>query len=625
MSPANTPPAFRPVIRVVGTKGGIHAGDYCARLARAFVPHLDNAGIALRVAGMQGAPVPVAEHAQIRASVPAAVVTRLQALADQARATAEATFASVPDALVKSILTVVDKEGAGFPVGTVVWLRYGAQADLQFIFPQLVADVATANFEQRAPVADAAASRPKHAETADSAREGVSYILMADVTVKGVAESAVEVASSVSWALPPPWNVGITAGLSLLQMLMKATDQPDGPSPMEQLKDSLEDYLKTRDTDKIADNVRLFNENLLLKTEGFTFAPDQLTVVGSGAEGEFDDWWKGYTGIDALAKTVNSAISNLERAAKLDDGTDSLKVACAGVTAWTTGMKVSMQLKACKLTGQLNANDASGFADGTASWRTFLEQIHDRLFDMPGLDPGTPAVQGWSSRIEQWIDKMRTARLAQLHVVRTSYSISSLSGEDVITTEHWGWRFYDDADNETDHTTWKHFFEDTYEQIDKCHSKTVEHKDDADSAMKRATTVIDGQTKDATDALSALRSKVTDIANLQPPKPPKDKLPTVALMTSGTATPNGLWKKGAKVIYQIAFVNDNGPSDPGPPTPTLDIGDFAGATLTDIPQDANADAIQIVRTIVDDGSNKAVRIVGSVQKGTLSFQDVRFA
>ena len=618
-SPAHTPPAFLPVIRVAGTRDGVDPGEYCARLVRAFVPDLASESVAARVASMQAGPVSVVDPDQVLRTVPAAVRVRLQALADRARTTAQAAFVAVPDALIRSVVTVVNG-GRTFPVGTVVWLRYGTEADLQFIFPLLVANLATGDFEERR------LDGPSLSTATGVPRMGTPMIRAANITVKSVAESAAEVASSVSWALPPPWNVGVTAGLSLLQILMHATDQPDGPSPMEQLKQSLETYLQTRRTDDFADDIRLFNEDLLLRTKGFTFDPDQLAIVGKGAEDAFYTWWIGPTGSDHLTTNISHAISDLERTPKLDDGKDSLNVACAGVTAWTTGQKVSMQLAACKLKAQLAANDASGFADRSLSWRTILDQIHDRLFDLAGLDPGNPAVHGWASRIEQWIDKARTARLMQLRVERANapYTVALPDGS-AHESDHWGWRFVDDAVTEPHPSDWKHFYPDTTEKIDACHSKTVEHKDDADKALNAAIAEVDDATKDATTALRALRSKVTDIANLQPPKPPADHLPKVTPMTTGPSTPVGLWKKGAKVSYQIAFVNSNGPSDPGKPTTAFEIGDFAGATLSDIPQDPNADAIQVIRTIAQDGAKPVVRIVGSVQKGTTTLQDNRFS
>ena len=461
-------------------------------------------------------------------------------------------------------------------------------------------------------------------------------------TFKSIAESAAQVAVSVSWALPPPWNVGVTAGLTLLQILMKATDNPKGPSPIVQLQTSLVDYLEARTTDKIADNIRLFNENLLLKTEDFTFDPEQLTTVGSDVEKQFDNWWNGPTGIFTIEKYTNRAISDLERITAavlttaqppdntppLDKGADSLAVACTGVTAWTTGMKVRMQLAASTITAQMSNNDATGLADSSASWRTFLDQIHDRLFDLAGENPGDPAVKGWASRIEEWIDTARTARLAQLHVERASYleSVFDPGSGDCEPTEFGGWRFHDDSDKDdekssdaVDRSSYKHFFPDTEQDS----GPTIEHKDDADSLMAAAVQAINDKTKGATDALSALRAKVSEIVNLAPPLPPKDHRPSVTLLTSGTPTPAPPWQKGKNVSYKIAFANEHGPGPAGPSTSTLTIGDFAGASLTDIPQDANADAIWIYRTIAsNDGQGAVVRIPGRVKQGTLNFTDV---
>jgi hypothetical protein len=609
-SPAHTPTAFRPVIRVVGTRPEIDAREYCARLAKAFVPHLNNAAVDDRIAAMLESPVPVVDAEKALRALPRNVATRVRALAAQAEATARETFAAVPDAIAGSEITAVES-GQAFRAGTVVWLRNGVEADLQFVFPNLVIDVGTGELDERAPARKTAA-------------HFTPVVRIAAVTMKGVAESAAEVASSVSWALPPPWNVGVTAGLSLLQIIMRDTDDPKASS-YDKLKKSFVEYEESAQLSMVANHIRQFNENLLLKTGAFDFDAGQLEAkVGSDALREFDEWWHGSTGTNALSEHIGSVIATLERAKTLKDGEETLKVAAGGVTAWTIGQKVWMQLKAYEQQALAKAGNAAGAADKSLSWRTFFDEMNERLFDMRDPDSGEVVVQGWVSRIEQFMDAKRIERLKQLHVVRTSRPDLPIGYGQAMPLEEWGWRFVDDNVTENDEQRWAHFFPDTKERIDQCHDRTVEHEDEATAAMNAEIGNMDAITKDPTSALKALRARVTEVSELLPPKQPTRAV-TVKLKSMGAPTPAGPWKKGATVSYQLAYSNHVDRSELGPATAAVEIGDFAGATLTDFPLIPDGASILISRTIQGDkAEDKIVRNVGFVLKGTASFEDKYF-
>ena len=611
------PLTFRPDIRLIRGGPGIDTDAYLTRLATILFPHTGRDDIQDRVDRMRRAPVPTATASEVIAAAGPNVGARLRALGARVDATARETFIILPDALLSSSTTIVDPTDHSYPPGTVVWIRHGDEADLQFVLPRLGVDVKTGEVEER-----------DLSRQPDARRVLVRAPAPALPTVASVVSSTLEVATSVSWALPPPFNVGVTAGLTVLQILMRATNKPAGPSPMDQLKTDLETWFQLRATDEKLNHIRLFSEDLLLKTDQFTFGPDQIAVAGSGAAQEFRDRWHSPTGIERLEDDVNDLISGLEQEKTVDSASDLLAAACSGITMWTTGQKVRMQLAACQLAAQLATGDASGFVDSTASWRTILDQIQKRLFDLLDAD-GAVVVKGWSSRVAAWIDTTRNARLARLHAVervsrRFTYSGTTSGGFPYYVDEtDWGWRFVDDADG----NEWAHFVVDTTEQVDNCHSKTVEHQTEVTTAyLQHRNDVIarlDSATTDATQILQALHTKVLDIAALQPPSPPKDKLPTVTLHTSGTATPAGLWTKGATVSYQIAFANDHGPSDPGPATVPLEIGDFAFATLTGLPQDPKASAVQIVRTIVPStGATPIPRHIRSVDMGTTTVDDL---
>lgn len=636
--PAETPPAFRPVIRLVSVVGGVDPNDYAARLVRALVPHLDDTAVAERVTDIRKAPVPVADPDTVLAPVAPAVAARLRALGQQVDATARDAFGAVPDPLVTTTVTVAEADGAGFAASTVVWVREGSEATTQFVFPRLVADLSRGRFDELTPtpIADTAlAARPASVARVPDVQADLRDSLDADEamddvgsTIKQGAESVAEVASSVSWALPPPWNIGVTAGLSVLQLILHATDKPDGPSPFETLKDAIINYLQQQRLDDQLDDVRHFSDQLLLKTSSFTYTPEQMAALGSGAEKDFEDWYTGAYGIDRLGSVVNSIISDLERATSLDDAKSVLAAATSATTMWAVAQKAWMQYRACKLKAQLDAGDVADYANGSSSWQTIFREIQATLFDLEDPDhPNNPLVKGYASRIETSIDALRAARLAKIHATeRTSRQVwvgGTTSGGFAYgqNEDQWGWRFVDDADG----NEWAHFRPDTTEQEDACHSHTVEHQSeveqDRNARVTSVTSTLDAQTSDATTALKTLKDKVTEIASLQPPPPPKDT-PTVTLATAGTATPSGVWTKGATVTYQIAFANDDKIGDPGTPSAPLTVGDFAGAVLSNVPQDSKSTFIHVVRTIKPSPEATAiVRKLRPVAMGTTSIND----
>lgn len=632
--PADTPPAFRPVIRLVSVTPGVDAAGYAERLVRAFVPPLADEHVAALVPHINAAPMPVADRAAKLAAMPPDAVVKMRAYSIHVDELARRAFASAPDTLVASTVSVTD-EGGPFPAGTVVWTRQGSEATAQFVFPELVADLSAGTYERRRLVPRAMPSPESRTVRHTAGLTPMAAMASSQPTLKTVFEGAVTVASSVSWALPPPWNVAATAGLSILELILKSTDDPKGtsPSPLDTMKQAIEDYLKAMNVTNELDTVRAFSDNLLLKTADFTYAPAEMPVSG---DPDFEMWFDSDSeGINVVDLISNSLVSKLEQVKGYDDANFDTILAgtTTALTAWTVGMKVWMQYTACKLAAQLAAGDATAYALGTASWQKVFREIQRRLLGLADpSDPNTPQVQGLVSRVDTALNTLQTNRLGQVGPAqRASYTYWEAGAVDPSTgapiprqvTAN-GWNFVDAGAGDDVKT---HFHVDTTEEIDASNSKNVEHQQDAiderTTYITNLTKTINDRTGDAVLALKGLNDKITEIAGLMPPPPPKDKL-TVALMTSGTATPAGPWTDGATVTYQIAFANDDAIGDPGPPSAPVTIGGFAGATLTNTPQDGHANFIHIVRTITPAGDKPIVRKLLPVAMGTTTVTDNMF-
>ena len=641
---STTPAGYRPVIRLVSTHPGMDPATYLAHAIGHVYPELPapDSQRLVRQSLSAGA-LTLVDHAALRTAVPDAVAELEQqaALVDQR---ARAYFGDLPDSLVSSTTSLVATAAPdAVPAGSVVWVRTGSMGTLQLAFPLLGVDLATGQVQERQEQPPTTPVRAMAATTFAAMDSG-------GMTAHSFASAAVSVASSVSWALPPPWNVGVTAGLSVLQMILGATDQPTGPSPMDQLKTSLEQYIASQDLKDRSGNMADFSSSLVSRTVLLDFTPDDIDSVGLSYLQDFRQFvLHDATGASRVHDDITHLLDDLNAQLTGADGSpvaadkvlvscpDVLNLACTGVTLWLTGMKAVMQVKACQVSKALSSGDASSYVgtdlthpDDLNSWWSDYGVIRATL--LGAQRDGTVLSSGWADQLADWINNLTTSRLAQIgpvqeatHVTTEWIGVATAEGGTAYkaSVSTHGWRFIDQADGDE----WAHFFADTTTGGDACHSGTVvSHQADAVAAYDAHLTGVNKQIDDtlagATGQVAAWKSKLADFAQQVPAQAPSTS-PTVTVSTSGTATPSGLWVSGAQVQYAVVFKNEAGPSAPGPWSQPTDITSFAGATVSQIPQpkpDSNA-KVWVLRRIQGGSQGQQDRTVKILDPGVASFVD----
>ena len=235
----------------------------------------------------------------------------------------------------------------------------------------------------------------------------------ADVTPGQVFTGIVTLASSVSWALPPPWSVVATGALSLIQMLLGLTGDVTHPTALESAVTDLENFESGQQLAGYASDFHDFTKNLSDGTSGLTMTADNLDDVGIGYITDFQKFLdKGSTGLPMvhldcthLQDKVNAAISGhvgKSDFSSLDDVNEPLNIFVTGVTLWLTGERFSMQLTAAEAGRAETLGDNATFLDKTHSWYSTYNAISNAIV---GED-------GWLGAVTDAIDNLTTARLA---------------------------------------------------------------------------------------------------------------------------------------------------------------------------------------------------------------------
>jgi hypothetical protein len=529
-----------------------------------------------------------------------------------------ACFDSADDPITKSWTTWLPPSPDTAGPGVVVWVREARMGVAQFILSSLRVDPQTGDVSVGSPPA------PQRTPSA-------TIRPLAEVTGKEILGDVVDVASSVSWALPMPWGAVVTGGLAVFKILLGSIHD-DKPSPLDALRKGLEEFIKQDHLREYAADFHAFSMELNAKISGLNITADQLADQGEHYFDDLQSWLKGDGGWDRVHRSCIQLYELLVREAikeqaDMDRIKQELDLYVTGVTLWMTGRKIHMQVLAAEAARAHKLEDETIFLDKTRSWLSEYREIRNMVM---GAAADPQLSEGYFQQASTQIDRFSTLRLAgisgvrKVTVYRNEYHGNGLWGA-YGPSSHDGWTFVDSVVGDGDDT---HFVEDLYTG-DPCHRKQISAKpqveQDRERYVKKITSEIDEIVKTAKNAANGWKTSLDRFATQLPPPGPKDR-PTVTALKAGPPTPQGeRWVKGNKVQYAVGLKNEKGPSGAGPWSDPLSIGDtaFAQVSLPDPPAGFETCTQLVYRRVYADSPDDKTKVltVAIAQPGRKSIED----
>lgn len=438
-----------------------------------------------------------------------------------------------------------------------------------------------------------------------------------------VAHQVLGTAMSVSPFLPPPWNAGVTAGLSLVNFLITAfePDKPPPPNPFDVLGQNLEAFVVAQEVRQQLGKIQGAGDNYSNAAAALTTPLPELKKVG-----------KAVTDLDARIKTefrvdVDSALSDLFTL--LDECTtekykDVLDVICAGVTTSLLLWSAEIEIAATTATVAKRNGDAQQFDDAADYWITMVRNASNDLDSTAptttqepdaATTAGTPDAgkstaarpTSYIPKIETWIADAIDTRIENVAVVQLAAHAMNASGH-ASSSLIPGWTFSDPVHGNTyqeQHANWKQ---------DRQAAQTAR---DAYCASLRPT--LEKQFDSYRTVMASWRTFVSGFNGLLP-LPQPEGAPDVAPKKDGPSTPTRLWINGTRVRYAIAATNVKGPSQAGPWSSEYLVGDTAFTTLT-LPAPPGADGVDVYRQMRPPGQDWQAMSTVAVVKPLVSVVD----
>jgi hypothetical protein len=530
-------------------------------------------------------------------------------------------FDSAADPITKSWTTWLPPSPDTGDPGVVVWVRETRTGVAQFILSDLRVDPQTGNVSVR--------SSPALQRTPSATIQP-----LAAVSEKEILGDVVDVASSVSWALPPPWGAITTGGLAVFKILLGSMHD-DKPSPLDALRKGLEEFIKQDHLREYAADFHAYTMALNSKIAGLNIKADEIADQGADYFDDLKDWLRGAWGWERVHNRCIQLYELLVREdikeqADLDRIKQELDLYVTGVTLWITGRKIHMQILAAEAGRADKLKDGAAFLDKTRSWLSEHREIRNMIMGIADGDPDL--AEGYFQQASKQIDGLSTKRLQKIsdvHAHRGGYagSIPVPGTGGSVMLEGSGWTFVDSVRNDDEDT---HYIMDTYED-DPCSRKTISSKPQVeknrDGYVRQTASEIDGMVKKARETVTGWKSSLDLFATLLPPPAPH-KAPTVTALKGGSPTPQGTrWVKGNKVQYAVGLKNEKGPSDAGPWSTALMIGDtaFAQVSLPDPPAGFEACTQLVYRRVYADSPDHDTQVltVAIAQPGQKSIEDMK--
>jgi hypothetical protein len=525
-----------------------------------------------------------------------------------------ACFDSTDDPITKSWTTWLPPSAETAGPGVVVWVREARMGVAQFVLSSLRIDPQTGDVSVASPPA------PRHTPSA-------MIRPLAEVSGKEILGDVVDVASSVSWALPMPWGAVVTGGLAVFKILLGSMHD-DKPNPLDLLRKGLEEFIKQDHLRECAGNFHAFSMDLNAKISGLNITADQLADQGEDYFKDLKDWLTGAYGWD---RVHNRSIQlyellvreDMKEQADMHRMKQELDLYVTGVTLWMTGRKIHMQVLAAEAGRAHKLEDDNAFLDKTRSWLSEYREIRNMVM-------GTPeSTDCYFQQASTQIDRFSTLRLAgisgvrKVTVYRNEYHGDGLHGA-YGPFPHDGWTFVDSVVGDGDDT---HFVEDQPPK-EPCGDPVSAQPQAEQNRGVYVTTIsgeIDRMLEIARKTADGWRASLDRFATQLPPPAPKDR-PTVTALKGGPPTPQGeRWVKGNKVQYAVGLKNEKGPSGAGPWSSPLTIGDtaFAQVSLLDPPAGFEACTQLVYRRVYADSPDDKTKVltVAIAQPGQKSIED----
>lgn len=571
---------------------------------------------------LTSAPLTLGDEQKVLGSLPPEQAKQLRNLSAQLDTNCRLYLPLLNEEIAETYISFAQNaDDASRPV-PVVWVRKSNRATVQFAFPRLKLSISEGTVHRDT------------VQTAPLPYQPLMMMFIATPDARDVLGGVVQLASSVSWALPPPWGAVATGALTILQMLLGAT-APEKPSPFDTMRDQLEEFIKQEELNKDADAFKNFANNLFDLAAGMDWEPENTTDVNVV---QIDNLIKflddNSIGIGEIHKKCTSLVNGLE-GKKLDTVKTQIDLAVTGITLLLTGHKIYMQLLATRASYAAKIKDNASYNIYTAEWIARLKYIRASF----GIDNST---QGdlWIKTISDCINYITVDRLGKISDVKRSTKTvyEYLQGEYTgysVPTQQAGCSWRDTAedsntDNPSDEDIFRHFYADTTEGGDPCHDgHAVTHEGQANTdlaAHKQSVCVdIDKILGTARDSVNGWKDSLDSIAKMMPPSAPTWK-PIAVALPGGPTTPQGIdWCEGNEVSFAAEYINEKGPSGYGPWSDPITVGKTAYATVSGFracPEDSTA-VLRLYRQWITPTSNQPVirMVTASVPPGSGEFQD----
>jgi hypothetical protein len=538
----------------------------------------------------------VDQEAKLRAQ-PAEVRLRLKTQERQLLENIGREWHIPPDEkLVKSTVEVLSGNYHGCPPGTVVVVRQTDRATVAYLLPRLQVDMETlaVRFEDT-PVQPLAPPAPVSVGTVTHGK-----FAMAAATGEDVAGITLRTASTLAFALPEPWGIAASAGLSLIDMLLPGEKREN---PFQEMTQALETFHKQ-------DKLNEWVSGALSLTKWINEKFAQMKEVGDPTQSKITgellpDLEKN------LAPGGESLYDHLERITSeayiKEKGAFDILLAC--VSSYLGGLRFKLLLEA-KVANLHKDSEDETFHEWNKNWR----------FDYVGLknsilgDKTAEGVRGWAPIVAAMIDAWIAERLGKVTPVKR------MSRQEVVVfpeggsgnVDDWGWGFYDEGNSQE--YQYSHFYLDTKQKIDVCHEETIEHRDDAtiehNSYVFTLSTSLDETYKGEKKIVKAWVDSINQWNEHLPPNSPKSAPKIDSASWQGAAPSNSPWAQHTNVKYAIAFYNDRGPGPRSEWSAAAEIQGRAYPTIKEIPIDdlLMATGRRIYRKF-DDENEKLIALI----------------
>jgi hypothetical protein len=629
------PPALYPVIRLGDGAPGV---DLQARLTACYAAVAPSDATAA-TGGSATAPLLAVTKADgLTGHIPAAALKALVADEQQLVATLEkhlpAPMGTVKDQYTALTLAAQDR----IPAGTPVFVRQTDQLVEQYALTRLVVDLKDGALsqvggpEQRHPV-----QRPPVMIHAGS--PVVSLLL------------------SVSPFLPPPWGLGLTFGLSLLNLL---TDTPPASDPLQSefqaLNAGIQQLLAASTKDPLDNVSRKVDQMMKAKALStgklqdlkppFDASVQNLRVY---LDGDHPDGTNTPEGNDPPTFFLGEAFQLLDQAQatiwnNLQGCDDANFDANLGLMIRCLALRMSVQKQSIQLRAvSAKFRQQQGLMDSfDLEVRTWLEQIDGVMTDywdpkmVPDIGPGDalpapgtltsaqimailgdnttpPGTTAWVPLLVAWLEKIRAARLALISgPIRVdpnaggTYSHNGVNypGDHTNYLGPWGsntigWTWRDPRFGKTYDNDKAHLWPDYY-----AHHCDQTKTQDFDNCLNERSTYatgikngVDGRTKQARDNLAAMGTLIKNLQDLLPPGAPTQVPKVAALTGGGPARVDQTWTAGNVVRYRVMLQNAKGPGPAGSWSDPHVIGTTKGAVVSGLQLEAPAESIQLQRQV----------------------------